>query len=445
MSSTSKAASGTTAQASPASYELDVCTLYTNAWKNQDGVKEIDIKSMVSGISITESIYRSSIQVKISIIDATNLFEIIKLAGNEKISLELSNTELKDGDAGEKKKFELEIFIAEIGEYSKPKPGTQTYTFTCVAEHAYINNLKILSKKFEGSISQIVETITKKDLDVKKCDINTSSKGKIKGIFPSIRPLHAVSWLLRNASDDSTPYFYWQSATGKVYFKSYKDLIEQDVYRTYQQKAFNSFTVGTEEYYKEEQTKIRDITSELGMGKFIASRQGSYASTMHSLDISTKKYSISRFNKPAELKKMNEFPNYSEETEYQSKKIPEFSESRNYYIVENSASHDSFGNYHEPIVPTLLKSEAYMNNLDFMTQDMTLNGDFELETGSLIGLEIPKSSSPDELEEEAKDMIDQHQSGLYIITEITHNFAPGEYTMEVRCKKDSLTKSLDEV
>ena len=145
------------------------------------------------------------------------------------------------------------------------------------------------------------------------------------------------------------------------------------------------------------------------------------------------------------LKKMNAFPNFSEETEYQSKKIPEYSESKNYYIVENSASHESFGNYHNPIVPTLLKSEAYMKNLDFMTQDLTLNGDFKLETGSLIGLEIPKSSSPDELEEEAKDMIDQHQSGLYIITEITHNFSPGEYTMEVRCKKDSLTKSLDEV
>jgi len=445
MSNTAKVAPGTGAQASPSAYELETCTLYTNSWKNSEGDKKIDIRGLVSGINIRESLYRSSMYVEISILDATNAFEVLKLAGNEKISITLQQTELKDADGGEKNKFEIDVFIAEIGGYSKPKPGLQAYTLTCIAEHAYINNLKVISKKFEGSISKIISQISKKDLAMQKVNINMSSKGSIKGIFPSIRPLDAISWLLKNASEDSTPYFYWQTAAGDVHLDSYKTLIEQEIYRTYSQKPFDDSTIGDKDFFTSQQRKIRSISSELSMGKFLSSRLGSYASTMHSLDIATKKYTVSRYNTPDKLKKMNSYSNYSVETEFLGKKIPEYSESKNYYIVENSASHDSFSNYHNPIVPTLLKTEAYLNNLDFMTQDIELNGDFKLSTGKMIEIEIPKSSTADDLDTERGDMIDWMQSGYYLVTEITHRFKPGEYTMDVRCKKDSMAEDLDKV
>lgn len=443
MPNTAKVDAGTSAQASPAAYELDVCMLTTNSHTDFRGSKEFDIRGLVSGINIRESLYRSSIFVEISILDAANMFEILKLAGNEKISITLQQTELKKGDTGDKNKFEIDVYIAEIGNYSKPKPGVQLYTFTCIAEHAYVNNLKILSKKFEGSISKIIKQISKKDLALENVSINESSKGQIKGIFPSIRPLDAIRWLLRNASEDSTPYFYWQTAAGDVYLDSYKALIEADVHRTYSQKPFDSDTIGDDDYYVNQQKKIRKITSELGMGKFMATRLGSYASTMHSLDISTKKYSVSTFNNPHGLKNMNVHGGLPKEAEFLSKKIPEFSESKNYYIVENSASHESFGNYHNPIVPTLLKTEAYINNMDFQTQDIELNGDFLLHCGKMIEIEIPKSSTADDLEDERGDMIDYIQSGFYMVTEITHRFSPEEYTMDVRCKRDSLILDLD--
>jgi adenylosuccinate synthase len=81
-----------TLSVSPGSFILAKCELTaTNG-------TVIDIKQLISEITITESIYMASIDADLMIIDAVNLLEELKLNGDEKIELLIKRKELDTKD-----------------------------------------------------------------------------------------------------------------------------------------------------------------------------------------------------------------------------------------------------------------------------------------------------------------------------------------------------------
>ena len=432
-----KLASGSSEGSLPSAYQIMQFDITTN------GGDVINIIDLIGTINISESLYRSSIQLNATIQDGLNFLEIKKLTGNEKINVHLKTVELTDDNSGEKKEFKLELYLASIQNYSKASPGVQYYELVAVSKHSWINQLKVLERSFQGSIGQLIQSICKKDLEIKPNFINTDTKDIIKGIYPKLRPLNAVSWLLRNAFDNSTPFYFYETATNGVNFNSYDNLIEEDTYREYKQKAFYTGEMDSKDAYEEGMAKIRKISSELNLSKYLSASSGAYASNMISFDIATKKLEKNDFKyEGKKLKKLNKNLPFSLQTEFQSKKLNEFTKAKNHFICTNSLAFGNLSNYHQPLVPTLLKNEAYLENTEFMTHDIELNGDFDLCVGKKINLTLSKSSDPDELDDERSNMVDKLLSGLHIITTITHKFEE-EYTMDVRCKKDSLVLELD--
>ena len=166
-----------------------------------DNLRFVDIKNLVQQIQIYEDINKPFLEVVISVRDSTNFLELSKLNGHEDVNLKIQR-QAGGEDRDSKEKFELELSVAEIFNYVRQEPGIQYYKLRCVSRHLYNSQVKTLRRSFEGSIGKLVKDICTKDLEVEKLDINTDTQEVIKGIYPTLRPLHAINWLLRNAYDN---------------------------------------------------------------------------------------------------------------------------------------------------------------------------------------------------------------------------------------------------
>jgi hypothetical protein len=91
-------------------------------------------------------------------------------------------------------------------------------------------------------------------------------------------------------------------------------------------------------------------------------------------------------------------------------------------------------NYHEPHYISILEAESHRENMNFMSHEITINGDLDLSVGMKI--EVLFSKSTDTERANTDDMVDKFNSGNYIITEIRHIFQQ-KYIQILKIKKDS--------
>ena len=121
---------------------------------DRDG-NERNITDTCAQISIRESLYAGSLQADINILDAANMLEKLKVVSGEVLHLSITRR-LTDGQSDE---YRHTLRIAEVSHYAKPKPGTQTYVLKCISEHAYISQMKTISKPFANVPGQLIKNI----------------------------------------------------------------------------------------------------------------------------------------------------------------------------------------------------------------------------------------------------------------------------------------------
>lgn len=427
--------------ATPTSYVVGDITLYTNKKENN----EFDIKGLVNKITIVESIYSGSIEVDLIVTDAVNLLEQLKINGQERIDLNLKRSDLK---TDKKSGFNLTVYIAEVLNYSRQKPGSATYQFKCLSKHMLLSNTKTIGRAFDGTPGKLVKNICKSDLLVDNKNLEQVSESGVvmKGIFPKLRPFAAIKWITRNSFDSKgSPYYFFETARSGITFKSYDDMLEGDVFNPDNNAEFihNPFyepkhEIGTTEYYKETKRRITKLSSRMNMSKYISTGEGAFASQLHNIDIYNKNYKTEIFKYKSPSKLNDNVPFHDDEFEqYGNRKINDCVTGKNYFISSNSGNKN---NYSHMLNDNLLKGQSYLANEDIISHDITLPGDFELEPGRVIQMIYLKPS----LEGKTDDYIDKMMSGKYLVTSIVHEFQ-AEYTMKLRIKTDSFGSDLTDI
>ena len=429
-------ASGVTV--TPNSYTISECSIHPN--KN----KEIDIRALVQKINISESLYLSSLITVITIRDGVNMLENLRINGNEKITLKIYQEPIEQ----DKKEIDLTMYISDIINYSKPTFSSQMFELRCVSEHAYINQLKVMDRPFDNSIGNLISNIIKNDLGVPSERINSenadaSTFGIVKGIYPQLKPLNAINWLLRNAFDNSTPFFFYETVQKGITLKSFNEMSKEDTLREYNhmmpnfQKTFEQ----TKATYDEQLSTIRKISGDLNMSKFNAAPNGSYASELTTIDVATKKIETKQYKYDGlPVASLNKYKPFAETSKFQDRKLNEYTTAKKYFVSENTKSFDK-PNYHNGVKDNLQKSSSLRSNLEFMTQELVLNGDFDLYSGAVVELNILKPEHPDVIE--GNKEVDEMMSGKYIVSNISHVFDADEYYMLTTVKKESSALDFD--
>ena len=406
------------------SYEILEAKLYTNH-TNQ---VPINIYPIIQKILIKESLYSAGIGVEIRIIDGINLLDNLKLMGNEKIFLKVVQRGI---DESIEKKFELNLYVSNITDFARSKPGSDAYSLICVSKHVYLNQFTILDKQFSGTVGNNIANICSQQLKIpaKLRDI-TDSFGDIQGIYPSLKPIEAIVFQLRAANQ--LVYFY-ENLKGIVHLKGHSELVSKDIVSTYTTSPFYRKDIGTTESRDEQQEKVLRFSSNLNVSKLEASSNGVYSSETFAVDISNKTVTTTPHGahggallNPGESVSNNNI-------EFDFKNQPE---ARTYSVSVNSKAFDAKENYHHSY-NSIHNIEGHRHDLDTIRARIVVYGDIDISVGNIIQLNVPPTGQA-ELDTDK----DQYFTGKYIITDIVHNF-DSEYTMEMVIKKDSFPVNTD--
>jgi hypothetical protein len=399
--------------------------------------KTVDITDLCAQISIRESLYAGSLQADMNILDAANVLEKLKVVSGEVLDL-LITRRLAGGVSDE---YRHSFRIAEVSSFAKLKPGTQTYVFKCISEHAYMSQLKTLSKPFNNVPGQLIQNICTDELgiDSDELSINTETKQTITGVYPRMRPMYLINWLTRRSYDNGSPFFFYETLGQGIHFDSYENMINKKSHNTYLHTPSLQSTPGSEDFIKDLKNKILKLTTNLNMSKYIDCAAGAYSSTLHTIDIAQKKYVkfAYEYGKDLMLNKNGVLPS---KLTFDDRAIESHRESTNFYVSLNTSAVSGGSNYHAPNDTDMLTANAYIENMDGTVLTIDIYGDFKLCVGMVIECNIIKSVDS-ALAERGKD---KYLSGKYLVTSINHKFED-EYIMQVLLKKDSYIESLDNI
>ena len=411
----------------PLSYNITSARLYSNVILSRKKYN-IDIKALLAVIEGIESIHSPGIEYTIKLADTFNLLEQLKISGGEKIEITLEQRL-----PNKTHKHSITCYIGEIINYKRSGTARATYTLKCYSEHMINESVSVLRKSFKGTPGQLIQKICRGDLAVATHFIQEGG-GLLQGIYPQLRPLHAIFWIMRNTFDDGTPFFFYESLANGIQFRSYKNMLGRVIQDRYYYKPFKEHSTESAEGFEEDRTHIKDISSpEYGMAKMVSTANGAFASTLHKVDISNKEYKKIVFNRERQkLNMLNRYKPYVQNNQSMilNRGYSDHALSKQFFINSNSKAF-STNNYYSDTDIDLNKGIAHIENLNFQTQEITIPGNFDLEVGSIIDMTVYRSKGNTD-----GAGIDKAQSGKYIVTQIVHTF-DDNYSQRCVIQKDS--------
>ena len=430
----------------PSAFRINSIVL-TNAYG-----KSIDIKALVTQVTVTESIYSYSLVCTLEIRDTVNLFEEYRISGQEKVEIIFYKRDRGSKDTTKIKKV---FYISEIPTFGKIKDAVQAYQLTCISEHAFYNHLSSISRTATGSVSKMISHIVTGDLGYSGIvESDSDSKGNIKAIIPNMKPFTAISWLLRHAySEGGSPIYAYESMDG-FKIKSQKSLSDQNSVGTYKFNFLQESNPGTPAGYEEAKYKILSMSSDLNSSKYLMSARGAYASTTKVVDIAKKRAYDIKFDYSSKFpqtpvvgdRKANKL--ISSAFKIKDDTLNHHHESLYIYMNENSMAYDTHKNYHSPAIHSIGHHQSMLENLDSIKHSIVIHGNLDINAGKKISIEAPKSIDPQvykRIREKDSKKSAQHDmmvSGDYLITSVKHTFG-SEYNCALTIKKDYSYYTLD--
>ena len=493
---------------SPANYILNDITLFRQGLDGQDlGREGLQIKTLAREIKINESIYKNALNVDIRIMDSLKLLNTLRMNGTEKILLDISRT--TDSNI---ERFKLNLILSDIDLLTEVTPSGQSYVLKCVPEYAFINQTKTISDFFDN-IVEAIRKICQGDLKIPNHKLDQELKSipsivigdafnesnrfvklpevSIDGVYPKMKPLSVINWLVRNLSDEGTPLYFYQTSDGTVRLRSYKTMLKTNYSdfdndskgRPFSNAGFiNYYGVNStlkdasKDLFQNEKMTILKVNqpSSLSAVKNIAN--GTYASNLYTIDIAKKEYKFKNNFEYKNMETLNKEKPFSDKVKIGDNKLTDNVSAKNYYLNINkdafeslerqgqflSSSNVGFNealntfeditdnpnhnrNYHSAVVNDIQKKEAYHGILDSQVIDLTIPGNFHIRTGQVINLEILSHKENRIVHaDDDTDKVDAMLSGRFLVTSLEHVFTEQTHIVKLKVKRDSFDVDMNE-
>ena len=446
---------GSNAAAIPSAYKLD----HINITNYKGDV--LDVKNLAVKMEIAESLYNQSLTLKLTLKDSTNFIEQFPVTGQEKVEVIIRSV-IKRGRKREKivKTIKLNFYITEYPTYGTvpQKYYTDIISLFGVSEQAYISNQKKISRSYVNNTAKEIEKILTEELGLdteKKFRTSGDAISSSRGIITNQRPFDVIEWFRKQTYSENnySPFFFFQTLNGKYKLFSLASLIDDDnkLFDTYHNTRDFNTEANTPEDFRQRETRILSVASDLKLNKSIQARRGAFASRNNYLDYSNKSYTRYEYNyKKDFLDKDN--PSLegksviSDQFLIGDDKLIDFTQAHCEYISVNSKSFEGNNNYNEMSKVSRHFLNAYNALFNTFTHDIRLSGNFKLNAGRKIGLVFPKTIDPVAYREIVTNP-DSHfrnefLSGKYLITSAIHEFQNDEYHVNLRVKRDSFSVDL---
>lgn len=457
----------------PSSYKVEKFII-----ANQQG-RTMDIRNLVIGFTITEEIYSPIVVFNARIRDTINFFEEFALCGQEIVKLTLRKVEGPDNEGAQlppsywraPKTIDLYLTVKEYPNYVKSNEtlDSQEYNMIAISDYAYISNLQRISHSVHGNTMDNITRIFNENLNVKedkiiKPDTRYPCITQFDGIITVQSPLKAIEWLrVKSFDSKGAPFYvYTTISDNKVVYKSWSEMIDdKNLYPnkdfTYKFKMYVESQPLTQDSYAENMARILSINSNIKLDKLSQATRGGFASVTQITDFGVKTFVDRIFNidKDEEVKKNRmrrmmqnyKFSEWGQAFGFLSGltgiRAPlELSkaDSANITEVSTQAGSNNASNIYEQYSPS---AKSYLANIDSQSHEIVVFGDFGLNPGRKITIEIPKSANIKKFYEEQKgtpdetDDKDYSLSGQYIVAVAVHTFENGYYLTRAKIIRDN--------
>jgi hypothetical protein len=203
--------------------------------------------------------------------------------------------------------------------------------------------------------------------------------------------------------------------------------------------------------YQEKKNKILKMDSSYSVSKIFPAKSGAYASEGVFIDIGKKSLTSLKYEykKPEPGTSLNGNETVKLDWNYsisldETKSLTQTTDAYQVFFNTNSSSPHSYSLLDKG--PQYGKRISIIENIEYMTHELSLYGDFSLSSGSVIELRVVKAGDPhvirnSENGSSPSDIYDSVLSGKYLVTGISHMFGE-DYFCRVRIKKDSPLFSL---
>jgi hypothetical protein len=428
---------------------------------NHKGDSKI-ISDIVASVNIRESIYLPSLICEISIGDAVNFLQAFEIIGQEKIRIVFAQHPIYQEEAN---RIELEFIITEYPRYERysESQNQQAFILRGISEFAHNSKYIKISRSYTSSSTIQIEKIVRNDLFYDNISVNGEDATTHSGIINIQEPLSAIEYLRKSAYDEfGAPFFFYQTLSGQVQLSSVTyltDKLRNPLYSSYSYLKGFVTQPSTAEYYEENRLRILRCSSNLELSKAFQSAQGAYASKNQFLDIATKQFTPRIYNYlDKSSKKLREtnienapsrsvLSNTFTVGRDNANVINALPDAHHEYLSTNSAAFPNGINYTDDLSNEIDKMNAYGAIMRTITQQIRLNGDFNLNAGKKIKLLFPKAMDPDVYKTFNQDDIqpehlDTLLSGNHLISSVIHEFDmtgdTNSYHCELELVKDTL-------
>jgi len=422
--------------------------------QNQKGVV-VDLRPLVTSFSLTEELFSPVVMFNARIRDDINFFEDFAISGQEIIHLILN----KPNEFGGAKPdlIDIKFLVKEYPNYIKtPQSSVQEYDLLAISDFAYLSLLKRISRSVKGNVVDNIVKIFEKDLNVKNTIVTQPCTASFDGVLVIQSPLKAIEWLRQKAYDaEDSPFFVFpRLSSPNIIITSLANLFRQKEYKEYNYRPHANGTVpNTQQAYDESTRKIINIRSNIKLDKLKQANDGAFASKTVVTDYAKKSFFSIIFNrdKDEQLKKnklledsfwgktLNFITNGITSAPEQLTNISDASRTT---ISTNSISNSS-GN---PNSSTLLSDnlgriKSYLSNMDLLNHQIEVYGDFNLNPGRKIKINVPKSCNLEEYKKKINtaldddDDVDKSLSGTYLVSVSVHTFSDGVYKTSAKIMK----------
>ena len=393
---------------------------------------EIDISATIIELTLYESVNIPYISGNMVCVDTQFAFESLRLDGTERLELSIVAQEY---DYTFNKKF---IITRTVGKTKMDETG-YAYNFYIAEEIFFLDVLTKLSNAYQGTPSEIIQTVLSSELD-KELNLigKTSAQSAFTYISPFISPLAVVETIRKRASDrNGYPFFVYATLKeDSIRMKSLSDMIETDPIN----KIPFTFS-NAQNYSPDRKTQLTNVefmqdlstndTAEMLMN-------GAVQNQYNVLNLSTNRRNRNnRFN-ITEVLDADDDSIYNRDLKIREKTLDEYDPNVIYRIV-NHTTMDELGYHDEQDLEmhiNKMKSNALNKALDKKKINIILPGvlNFHEDTvfvGEQIMLNLPKPGGD----------LDKVTSGPFVVLEVKHRFSENKYTQAMTCSK--LTNSTD--
>jgi hypothetical protein len=384
---------------------------------------KIDISNIYEEINIFDSLFLPVMSGKIIIKDAVGISGKLLFDGSESLLIDIAKDKNSD-IASFKKAFR----IYKQSDRTNDNQTSEIYTLSFVSDELIYSDQQRVNQAYENTYSEIVKSILEFYLKVPQNNLGGSydtSLGIRKIAMPNLRPLEAIEWCAKRATDEkkSPNFIFFQNSTG-FNFASLSNLLTKpeilDI--KFQPKNISQTNAGTE------LTSARSIEVVSQTDAIEQTRSGVAAGKFIGFDPMTRTIAVKNLSFSDHYDKMkhgNDNPNIgviqnragvNNVENYDARKtVSIFGTARqlsNYIKKYDSASLSKEDNQEE----YAFQRKAIIKNLTTKRIKITMPGNFQLTSGFNVNLDAPNFSKKSKGEEDS----DVSLSGKYLIVGTRH-------------------------